>query len=404
IIEVSFALYYSKVILYVLKAECISSIDLRDSEMCRANLGEDICDATCEKVPDVGKVNFVVQPKTQFQVEKCIAHTSDTIYRYIDRNISHTVPAGSVGFCEGNCRRSVREYHRRYPNRRTPNHQTFKNIERRLRENGMLKVNRRNAGRPRQARTILVEEEILERVDENPETSVRLLERQVRVSKSTINRVLTEQLIQLLPHDLAARLQLSQIIQQYRADDMDFHKKILFTDESCFTRRGITNLHNEHVYADENPHAIRAKSSQREFSINVWMAFINNSLIGPIRLPNRLHSNSYLDFLQNTLPDLFDDLPLNPRNQMYFMHDGAPPHFARIVRENDAPRSPDLNPCDFFIWGDLKQKVYSVRIENEEQLWNIIQNTNEETLRRVHFNFLRRIDFCINGNGGHFDT
>ncbi|KAJ8957272.1 hypothetical protein NQ318_007836 [Aromia moschata] len=44
-----------------------------------------------------------------------------------------------LGFCEGNCHRSVREYHQRYPNRRTPNHQTFKNIERRLRENDMLK-------------------------------------------------------------------------------------------------------------------------------------------------------------------------------------------------------------------------------------------------------------------------
>ncbi|KAJ8961488.1 hypothetical protein NQ318_014736 [Aromia moschata] len=116
------------------------------------------------------------------------------------------------GFCEGNCSRSVREYHRRYPNRRTPNHQTFKNIERHLRENGILKVNRLNAGRRRQARTILVEEEILERGDKNPETSVRLLER------------------------------------------------------------------------------------------------------------------------QNTLPDLFDDLPLYLRNQMYFIHDGAAPYFARIVR------------------------------------------------------------------------
>ncbi|KAJ8936920.1 hypothetical protein NQ318_012541 [Aromia moschata] len=155
----------------------------------------------------------------------------------------------------------------------------------------------------------------------------RLLERQVRLSKSTINRVLTEQLIcpfhiqtvqELLPHDLAARLQFSHIIQQYRADDMDFHKKILFTDESCFTRRGIANLHNQHVYADENPHAIRAKSFQREFNINVWMGFITNSLIGRISLPNRLDGNSYLDFLQNTLPDLFDDIPLNLRNQMYF--------------------------------------------------------------------------------------
>ncbi|KAJ8954522.1 hypothetical protein NQ318_000754 [Aromia moschata] len=68
-----------------------------------------------------------------------------------------------------------------------------------------------------------------------------------------------------------------------------------------------------------------------------------------------------------------------------------------------------FHPCDFFIWGDLKQKVYSVSIENEEQLWNRIQNAvqelqNEETLRRVDFNFLCRIDFCINENGVAFNV
>ncbi|KAJ8951360.1 hypothetical protein NQ318_009296 [Aromia moschata] len=148
--------------------------------------------------------------------------------------------------------------------------------------------------------------------------------RKCNPTKSFANTVpLNTNAIQLLPHNLTARLQFSQIIQQYRADHMDFHKKILFTDESCFTRYGITNLHNQHVYADENPHAIRAKSFQREFNINVWSRWIGRGNDAPISWP---------------------------------------------------PRSPDLNPCDFFIWGDLKQKVYSVSIENEEQLWNIIQN------------------------------
>ncbi|KAJ8962740.1 hypothetical protein NQ318_001138, partial [Aromia moschata] len=144
--------------------------------------------------------------------------------------------------------------------------------------------------------------------------------RQVRVSKSTINRVLTGQLIrpfhiqpvqELLPHDLAPRLQFSQIIQQYRTDDMDFHKKILFTDEACFTRCGVTNLHNQHVMQ--------------------------------MKIPMPLEQNLFNANL-NTLPDLFDESRW-------------------IGRGNDAPiswppRSPDLNPCDFFIWGDLKQKVY----------------------------------------------
>ncbi|KAJ8938415.1 hypothetical protein NQ318_011998 [Aromia moschata] len=106
------------------------------------------------------------------------SHLANRMSQYSVYNELPHAPDVKISFVEETGRRNVREYHRRYPNRRTPNHQAFKNIERRLRENGMLKVNRRNAGRPRQARTILVEEEILERVDEIPETSVRLLKRQ----------------------------------------------------------------------------------------------------------------------------------------------------------------------------------------------------------------------------------
>ncbi|EFN60466.1 hypothetical protein EAG_00004, partial [Camponotus floridanus] len=27
------------------------------------------------------------------------------------------------------------------------------------------------------------------------------------------------------------------------------------------------------------------------------------------------------------------------------------------------PRSPDYNPCDFFLWGALKERIYFNRIE-----------------------------------------
>ena len=33
-----------------------------------------------------------------------------------------------------------------------------------------------------------------------------------------------------------------------------------------------------------------------------------------------------------------------------------------------AARSPDLIPCDFFLWGFLKNKVYSTRPQNPEEL------------------------------------
>ncbi|KAF8791010.1 hypothetical protein HNY73_005947 [Argiope bruennichi] len=67
------------------------------------------------------------------------------------------------------------------------------------------------------------------------------------------------------------------------------------------------------------------------------------------------------------------------------MQDGAPPHIARPVTallralfEDQrvisrsfptalSPRSPDLNPCDFWLWGFLKDRVYvgSIRTLHE---------------------------------------
>ncbi|KAJ8982834.1 hypothetical protein NQ317_014223 [Molorchus minor] len=60
------------------------------------------------------------------------------------------------------------------------------------------------------------------------------------------------------------------------------------------------------------------------------------------------------------------------------------------------PRSPDLNPWDFFIWGDLKTESllceYRERGTNVEQNSNAVQELqNEETLRRLHFNVLQNV-------------
>jgi hypothetical protein len=35
--------------------------------------------------------------------------------------------------------------------------------------------------------------------------------------------------------------------------------------------------------------------------------------------------------MQEILPDVLDDVPLQLRVDMWFMHDGAPPHFSRIA-------------------------------------------------------------------------
>jgi hypothetical protein len=108
---------------------------------------------------------------------------------------------------------------------------------------------------------------------------------------------------------------------------------VLFTDEAAFARNGIINFHNNHVWAEENPHAVVQSRHQQQFSINVWAGIIGDVLVGPHVLPQRLTGNSYRHFLENDLRTLSEDLPLAISAHMWFMHDGAPPRFSITVQE-----------------------------------------------------------------------
>jgi len=61
--------------------------------------------------------------------------------------------------------------------------------------------------------------------------------------------------------------------------------------------------------------------------VNVWCGVLGNKLIGPFVFDNNLMGNVCEVFLRNELPGLLEDIPLMIRNQMYFQHDGAPPHY-----------------------------------------------------------------------------
>jgi len=200
---------------------------------------------------------------------------------------------------------------------------------------------------------------------------------------------------------------------------------VLFTDEATFTRDGIQNFHNQHVWTDENPHATVQSHHQQRFCINIWTGIVGDCLLGPQVLPNRLTGQNYKAFLQNNLAD-FLDVPLTFRRKLHFMHDGAPAHFSLLVRQHLdemfpgkwvgrsgpiawPPRSPDLNPLDFFLWSYAKFLVYSSAVDNVETLRNRIVTTFQ-TIRatpgiweRVRGSMRRRAEAYIVTGGGHIE-
>ncbi|GBN87437.1 hypothetical protein AVEN_273730-1 [Araneus ventricosus] len=71
------------------------------------------------------------------------------------------------------------------------------------------------------------------------------------------------------------------------------------------------------------------------------------------------------------------------------------------------PYSPDLNPCDSFLWGYIKVKVYAGNPQSIEDLKTAIQTVIESmetsTLQRVMQNFALRLRHIIAIDGRHIE-
>ena len=68
---------------------------------------------------------------------------------------------------------------------------------------------------------------------------------------------------------------------------------ILFTGEATFIRNGINKTHNSHRWSHENPHGTMETNFQRRFYISVWCGMIDDMLIGPVILDDRLTGQNY---------------------------------------------------------------------------------------------------------------
>lgn len=335
------------------------------------------------------------------------------------------------GLCNANARQAARTYRERYPNRdRYPDHRIFLRVNNAYLE-GRIPGAANNVGRPRRVDEL----QILAEVTEEPSTSVRRISRRTGIAKTTVHRILKRnslypyhiQRVQaLLPADYQRRIDFcAEMLRRCRQDPL-FFNSILWSDESCFKRVGVFNIHNLHEWAVVNPRIVREDRFQHQFGVNLWAGILDGKLIGPFELPPRLNGARYLQFLRNDLSNLLANVPQEVCERMWLQHDGAPAHYCRQVREylNESypsrwigrggtipwpARSPDLNPLDYFLWGYFKESVYETVNDNERQLrqkLNVVSEkvkNNERALKSLKRNFIRRCRLCLRVRGRHFE-
>lgn len=275
---------------------------------------------------------------------------------------------------------------------------------------------------------------VRESIADAPKTSIRHRAQQLHLKRSTLHTILTKDLhlkaykIQLTqelkPIDHQARRTFVNWALQRKEENGDFFNKIIFSDEAHFHLGGYVNKQNCRIWGEENPRMILEKPMHPQ-RVTVWCGFWAGGVIGPYFFQNEagtalsVTGDRYRSMIGNFLWNELDGIDIQ---RMWFQQDGATPHTANetldLLRErfqnriisrrgdvNWPPRSCDLTPLDFFLWGFLKEKVYVNNPETIQQLRdNIITAIVEispQLCEKVIDNFAKRMTCCQRSRGGH---
>lgn len=326
---------------------------------------------------------------------------------------------------------ALREYRQKYPGRRLPHKKIFQRIVDDL-SRGVLKYKKRN--KPRHVLTENVQLDILLYFQENPESSLRNAAKYLDTTLSNIYKTLQINkysafkflpVQHLYPEDLDLRLQYCMQMM-----DMQFERGIfqyiLWTDESIFTTAGMWNRKNSHYWSRDNFKKVRIMKKQGRRNVNVWCGIVGNNILGPIFFQNYLNGERYLNMLRGEIQEEINRLPDHIKRNLIFQQDSAPYHTVQPVRNHlrqnfgmtvmkDGtipwpPRSPDLNPLDFFVWGTLKNNVYrnqsnyiieEVKVRIRDEI-NLLRQSG--AIQRAIHSLESRYTLCISENGGYIEN
>ena len=155
-----------------------------------------------------------------------------------------------------------------------PDYRMYASVVCCLWETGTFAVNRHSTGQGQSVHMLQFYEGILKHFEKNPSTSTHVVGHAVGVDRIVWN-VVHEQHQQnvqaLLRHNIYRRQdQFVHWFVHQSTQKPNFPAMVLFVDEACFTREGIFNNHNSHIWAEGNPHAESAHCHQQCFVINIW--------------------------------------------------------------------------------------------------------------------------------------
>ncbi|GFW20152.1 putative DD41D transposase [Trichonephila clavipes] len=215
-----------------------------------------------------------------------------------------------------------------------------------------------------------------------------------RVKKSAYKECFFQFGLSIHQNDHQARRRFVEWAQNEIAVVPDFHKRILFSDEAHFWLNGYVNKQNCRTWSEANPQ-VYVETPLHPEKLTVWCALWAGGIIGPYFFKNdeghnvTVNGDRYATMITNfCIPELNN----HDVQELWFQQDDATCHTARAKTDllkdtfgdrlisrfepvNRPPRSCDLTPLDYFLWGYVKPLVYADKPQTLDHL--------EDNIRRV---------------------
>ncbi|GFT57257.1 DUF4817 domain-containing protein [Trichonephila clavipes] len=212
---------------------------------------------------------------------------------------------------------------------------------------------------------------------------------------------------ELLPADTAQKESFAKWAFSKMKQDPTWVFNILWSDEAHFSLHGDVNKHNCRIRATSNP---RPFFFEPQCPVNGWIM-------------ETVNVQRYLTLLRETVVPCL--IQRGQISNVTFMQDGATIHTAnpvnafliqtfgedRIVsrrcRYPWPPRSPDLTPADFWLWGYLKSRVYisgpSSLSELKDAIRREVSSIYPDMLHSAVAGFVTRLECLLPCGGGHVE-
>ncbi|GFV09214.1 putative transposable element [Trichonephila clavipes] len=223
-------------------------------------------------------------------------------------------------------------------------------------------------------------------------------------------------------NDHQARRRFVEWAQKEIAVVLDFHKRILFSDEAHFWLNGYVNKQNCRIWSEANPQ-VYVETPLHPEKLTVWCALWAGGIIGPYFFKNdeghnvTVNGDRYRAMITNFFIPELNNLDVQ---ELWFQQDGATCHTARatidLLKErfddrlisrfgpvNWPPRSCDLTPLHYFLWRYVKSLVYADKPQTldhlKDNIRRVIADIRPQMLEKVIENWTSRLDYIRASRG-----